>query len=332
MKAVVMTDGRIEQREIEFQSLLSQWARIKVVKTGLCGSDVAKIVSCTLPAGHSWILGHEFYGQIVELNGLTRDISVGDWVVGMPVLACGECFACSHQHENLCAEDQAIGRTLHGAFAEFVDVPISNAIKIPASHLLDPYVLSDPLAVCIHASKLNGSASGSESCLVMGDGPIGCLLAWLLHEQGHEVWLKGIHQENHWFIEGLGVKITAEELPKGHFDTIYETVGRSQSCTLSESLEIVRVGGSVVVLGVFTPSYTYPLLARNFFIKEVKTLGSNSYLRSEFKEAVRLIELHHKTLSSFISHRFPLARFADAITLAQHKQGFTMKIVIEMGG
>lgn len=329
MKAIVVTEEGIEQKEIELGFLPKQWARIEVARAGLCGSDVAKILGGTLPLSHTRILGHEFYGQIVEFNGHTTGISTGDWVVGMPVLGCGTCYACTHQQQNLCTEAQAIGRTLSGAFAEFVDIPLANVVRISNSHSLDPYVLADPLAVCVHASKLGASTSTFQNCLVIGDGAIGSLLAWLLREQGCNTWIKGVHPDNLCFIERFGVKVLTTESVNDYFDVVYETVGRAQFDTLNESLRTVRWGGCVIVLGVFASGYTYPLIARDLFMREVQLKGSNAYVPTEFKEAVELISTHSTVLCGFISHRFPLFRFQDALVVARQKQGYTMKIILQ---
>lgn len=330
MKAVTLTNGRIELQDVELGVLSHNWVRMRVAKVGLCGSDVAKISAPTLPPWHTRILGHEFYGQVVKFSGQTERISIGDCVVGMPLLSCGVCQACVRSQENLCVQAQAIGRTIQGAFAEFVDVPLANIVRADSGSL-DSYVLADPLAVCLHASILAGSFDLPQQCLVVGDGTIGCLLAWLLQIQGHEVWLKGVHKEVLRFVESFGVK-TIGEVQAQRFDVVFEAVGRAQHYSLGDSLKAVRSGGSVVVLGVFAHGYTYPLIARNLFIGEVKLVGANAYLRSEFEKAIRLIEEHSQTLRNFISHRFPLSRFEDALAAAQNKQGFTMKIILETEG
>ncbi len=332
MKAIVFLDGRIEQREVGLGPLPLQWVRIQIAKAGLCGSDIAKLSSRNLPASHTKILGHEFIGQIVEFNGRADHVTQGDWVVGMPVLACGRCHACTHQRENLCVEAQAVGRTINGAFAEYVNTPVANVVRIPTPRMPDPYILVDPLAVCLHASKLDRRPFPNQTCLVVGDGTIGCLLAWLLHQQGCNTWIKGVHLENLRFIEGFGVNVLTTEVPTDRFDAIYETVGRAQSNTLSECLRAAKGGGNVVVLGVFTPGYVYPLIARELFIKEVRLQGSNAYVPAEFEEAVRLIGDNAEALASFISHRFPLFRFEEALITAQKKEEFTMKIVLEPEG
>src|SRR5271157_3590599 len=101
MKAIVLLNGEVELQNLELRTLSSEWSRIRVVSVGLCGSDVAKISSRDLPASHTSVLGHEFVGQVIEANIQDRQLIPGDWVVGMPVLSCGRCYACVRHMENL---------------------------------------------------------------------------------------------------------------------------------------------------------------------------------------------------------------------------------------
>jgi L-iditol 2-dehydrogenase len=327
MKAVVLRDGKPEFMDVELGPLSNGWSRIRVAKAGLCGTDIAKISSSVLPASHTEILGHEFVGQVEDPNG-NIEVNRGDWIVGMPLVPCELCEHCLQQHPNLCSKAEAIGRTINGSFAEYVDVPFRSMIKIDEPH--EAYVLSDPLAVCVHASADTVSCS-NQKCLVVGDGTIGCLLAWLLRSRGYDTWIKGIHQQQLRFMEERGVNVINTETPAGFFDNVYETVGRSQSETLIECLHAVRRGGKIVVLGVFAPGYIFPLNARNLFIGEVRLIGANAYIPSEFQQAVSLIRNEKEVMNDFISHRFPLFHFQKALLTARMKQNFTMKIVLETG-
>jgi threonine dehydrogenase-like Zn-dependent dehydrogenase len=330
MKAVVLNGQSIECVELPLSPLPKQWARIRVESVGLCGTDVAKLTGNNLPASHTRVLGHEFIGQVLEVNESSSKISVGDWVICMPLIACGNCDACVRYKENLCVNTEAIGRTAQGAFAESVDVPLKNLTKVSVLH--ESYVLADPLAVCLHAANLVTMSSSGSASLVIGDGAIGCLLAWFLLKQGHQVSIKGIHPKNLQLIEGFGAHVLNADVQPKSYDEVYETVGRSKPQTLEESLKAVKAGGNVVVLGVYAPGYIYPLVARELFIKEALVQGANAYTRAEFEETITLIGRHKDELAAFLSHTFPLFQFLDALEAARNKKGLTMKIVLKPGG
>lgn len=332
MKAIVLVGESLEYQELSLMTLPSQWARIKVETAGLCGTDVAKIGGYTLPANHTRILGHEFIGSIVDMNGRSESVAIGDLAVCMPILPCGGCEMCLKGMDNLCVKAKAIGRTEQGAFAEYVNAPIKNLTKVPDGAFRDVYVLADPLAVCLHAVRLAGARSPGNKSLVIGDGSIGCLLAWILHKQGRDVSIKGIHLDNLHFIEGLGVHLLNAEASPRSYDEIYETVGRQQQHTLDECVKAIKPGGILVVLGVYAPGYTYPLVARDLFIKESHLIGANAYTQDEFRETVGLICGNEIELIGFLSHTFPLARFSDALEAMRHKSGITLKIVLKPEG
>ncbi len=331
MKAATFLNGRIGYVEVQAAALKARWARVKVAVVGLCGTDVAKLSAGKLPTSHTIILGHEFVGTVIATNGTGSQAKTGDQVAAMPLISCGECEACKNGMTNLCIQGQALGRTIRGAFAEYVDAPLTNLVLLPASLDIEPYVLADPLAVCLHACSFGRTFPSAKDCLVIGDGTVGCLLSWALLQQGHNVWLKGVHPENLRFAEGLGSRVFTSESPPGSFDIVYETVGRAQPNTLSQAIQMSKPGGSVVVLGVFSAGYTYPLVARDLFIKEVRLVGSNAYTFHEFGMAVTMIGGHQATMNAFISHRYPLSKFSDALAAAQRKSEFIMKILLRPG-
>ena len=331
MKAVVLNGQSVEYQELPLSPLPKAWATVRVAVAGLCGTDVAKFTGSVLPANHTRILGHEFIGQVTEVNGSAGNVAAGDWVVCLPLVACGACDACRGKRENLCLKAEAIGRTFQGAFAEYVNVPLNNLFKVSAR----PHkalVLADPVAVCLHAFGLIARGLAKSSCLVIGDGTIGCLLAWLLQMHGQAVSIKGVHPQNLEFVKQFGIQVLTGEVPQRAYDEVYESVGRAQSRTLDESLHAVRAGGSVVVLGVYSPGYDYSLAARELFIKEALVVGANAYTRKEFESALHLIEHHKALLGLFLTHSFPMWQFAKALETARNKTGITMKVVLEAGG
>ncbi len=76
------------------------------------------------------ILGGDCSGQIVEVGGDVRGLSVGDRVVVNPKITCGQCQACLAGHDDLCPRPQFMGSAIDGSYAEFVSVPASNVHTI----------------------------------------------------------------------------------------------------------------------------------------------------------------------------------------------------------
>lgn len=329
-KSIVLDNRSLFYKELPMEILPKEWAVLRVIAAGICGTDVLKILSNNLPSNHTKILGHEFIGEIVEINGISSNFCIGDFAVVIPLVPCHKCDMCMSGMENLCKKAEAIGRTFDGAFSEYVNVPIENLIKIQRSSLINSYVLSDPIAVCVHAINLAKKSSRErKKALVIGDGSIGCLISWLLKKQGIDVSIKGIHSTHCDFVKKFGVNSVKDLDSNNLYDEIYETVGRKQEHTLNESLKFIKPGGNVIILGVYDVGYIYPLLARNLFIKESHLIGANAYTKNDFLDAVDIIEKNIQELSTFLTHVYPLEKFIEALDKVINKDELTLKVIVQ---
>src|SRR6478609_9066601 len=102
---------------------------IRVLRTGICGTDLhirrwddwaASAIDAPL------IPGHEFYGEVVEVGPLVRDIAVSDRVSGEGHIVCGTCRNCRAGRRQMCIRVLSVGVHRDGAFAEYVVIPESN--------------------------------------------------------------------------------------------------------------------------------------------------------------------------------------------------------------
>src|SRR6202163_1153536 len=92
-----------------------------VIQVGICGirgTDVHIADGEFPPTPYPIIPGHEFAGRIVARGaGVLADWPEGARVAVDPSLFCGHCPACRSGRGNLCANWNAIGDTVNGAFA-----------------------------------------------------------------------------------------------------------------------------------------------------------------------------------------------------------------------
>jgi len=332
MKKSIVLEGyrSFSYKRLPMGILPKKWVTLRVIAVGICGTDVSKILSNNLPSNHTKVLGHEFIGEIIRINGYSNDFCVGNRVVVMPIMPCHKCEMCIRGMENLCKKAEAIGRTIDGAFSNYVNVPIENLVKIQKDLLINSYVLSDSIAVCLHAINLAKNYSQKRAkALVIGDGSIGCLISWLLKKQGIDVYIKGIHSANCNFIEKFGINSIKNLNQDDSYDEIYETVGRKQDDTLNECLKLIKPGGNVIVLGVYDVNYIYPLVARSLFIKESRLVGANAYNKNEFLDAVNIIERNIQELSTFLTHVYSLENFSEALNKVINKDELTLKVIIQ---
>jgi threonine 3-dehydrogenase len=102
---------------------------IKVLRTGICGTDVHIYkwddwAAKTIPV--PMVVGHEFVGEIVEVGSNVHDFHVGEIVSGEGHVVCGHCRNCLAGRRHLCKDTKGVGVNRPGAFAEYLSLPQTN--------------------------------------------------------------------------------------------------------------------------------------------------------------------------------------------------------------
>jgi len=147
---------------------------IKVLKTGICGTDVHiynwdSWAQKTIKPGT--VAGHEFVGRVVAVGSNVTGHKVGDLVSAEGHIVCGHCRNCLAGRRHLCANTLGVGVNRDGAFAELVAVPAPNIWHCDPKVPLELYAIFDPLGNAAHTA-LSYDLVG-EDVLITGAGPIG---------------------------------------------------------------------------------------------------------------------------------------------------------------
>src|SRR6516225_3362609 len=131
MKAVVKAKAEpgLWLQEVPIPDVQSDDVLIRVLKTGICGTDVHIYnwdawAQKTIPV--PMVVGHEFAGQIVEVGANVNDFHPGEIVSGEGHVVCGRCRNCLAGRRHLCKDTQGVGVNRPGAFAEYLSLPMSN--------------------------------------------------------------------------------------------------------------------------------------------------------------------------------------------------------------
>jgi len=151
-------------------------ALIKVKKTGICGTDIH------IYHWDAWsqqnvpvpmTIGHEFYGEVVEVGDAVEGIKPGDRVSGEGHFVCGTCRKCRTGKQHLCKHTLGLGVHRPGAFAEYVVLPASNVFVLPDDIEGDLGAVFDPFGNAVH-SAFSFDLVGKD-VLITGAGPIGIM-------------------------------------------------------------------------------------------------------------------------------------------------------------
>ena len=150
MKCVAIKDKRLlEVTEIPEPLPKKDRVLIKVLKAGICGSDIHYFES---GAPKGLVMGHEFSGIVID-TGDRKDLRVGDRVTGLPISPCGHCEACKTGNVQYCPEtwNHAVGLALdnNGAYSEKISVRSDMVLKLPKSITDDEAAMVEPTAVAL---------------------------------------------------------------------------------------------------------------------------------------------------------------------------------------
>jgi L-iditol 2-dehydrogenase len=97
---------------------------------------------------------------------------------------------------------------------------------------------------------------------------------------------------------------------------------------VSEALSLARPGGRVLLFAHNDPVLRLEFPAAAVGVEEKEILGSYSASVDEQEESAALIFERRLPVRELVSHRFPLERIADALDLAAHPKGDTLKVLI----
>lgn len=324
MKAVVLDAvNKIALKEVEVDKLAANEVLIKVEAAGVCGSD-RHILHGTYPANYPVILGHEFSGIIVDSNNSSK-FKTGDRVNVNPNICCGLCQPCKRGLINLCQKNIAHGVNRNGGLAEFVAVPQTQLFNLPLSLPAEFGAFCEPIACCIQGIDLANIKAG-DSVAIIGGGVIGQLMVQLVKNAGAKVVLLSTRQKfRRDLAEQMGATHSIDPVSAatndpfigpngvcpGGFDVVFECAGTSQ--TLSQSLEIVRLGGTVILFGVMPQSELFEIRPFDIFVRQIRIQGSFTG-SAVHQKAVDLVAADKLKLAPLVTHLVSLAEIPQLLS------------------
>ena len=294
MRAAVLREaGRLVVEEVPRPEPEPGELLVRVRDCGICGSDLH--AAETLPSGT--VMGHEFAGEVAALGSGVSGWRLGEPVVALPYMACGECAACLAGDGIRCAAVRSIGLgDLPGAYAEYVRVHPASCLRIPERVGFRAAALVEPLAVALHGVRMAPVGAGTP-CLVMGGGPIGLTTLLWCRAAGATVVVSEPAEGRAALARRLGAAATVQPGREHAGSRVQALTGRDPAVvfecvgvrgTLNDALAQAGVRATVVVLGVcFGADEIVPGLA---VLKELVVRFALGYAKSEFAAALAALE------------------------------------------
>lgn len=176
MLGIVFTGNRqLEVRELPVPDPGPGEVRLKIMATGVCGSDLHVYRAEQVPGQ---IAGHEPSGVVDAVGQGCERLQVGDRVSAHHHQGCGTCHQCARGEVVACPRDQVVGVATGGTFAEYCVVKERNCVPLPDSvSFTDGAFMACVGGTAWGAYKRLGIWPG-ESVGVFGLGPVGlsCVL------------------------------------------------------------------------------------------------------------------------------------------------------------
>lgn len=153
----VMTEPKkIVFREIPIPEPKEQEVLVKIMKIGICGSDI-HVYHGTHPfTSYPITQGHEVSGEIVKLGNKVEGFCVGQKVTIEPQVTCGTCYLCRTGKYNLCENLKVMGFQTTGTASEYFAVDADKITLLPEEISYDEGAMIEPLAVAVHAVNQSG--------------------------------------------------------------------------------------------------------------------------------------------------------------------------------
>jgi L-iditol 2-dehydrogenase len=319
---------------------------VKIATCGVCGTDLKKIHLGSHSAPR--IFGHEMAGTVVAAGEGVAKFAVGERVMVYHHIPCGHCYYCRKQTFAQCSTYKKVGATAGfepsgGGFSEYIRVmdwivAMGGVVRIPDGVPFEQAAFMEPVNTVLKGVKLLHLAA-DETVLVIGQGPIGILLAALSRRTGARVLTSDLYSERQAIAAKFGLHEpidAADVVERSHAvtegrgaDAVILAVGGTK--LIPVAMAAVRPGGKVMLFAQ-TQHETASFDPGAVCMDEKTLLGSYSASTAIQPEVEELVLGGYRDgfdLTQLISHRFPLEEAVQAIEVASNPKADSMKIMIE---
>ncbi len=352
MKAALFVElGRIVLDEKPVPEVGANDALIRITTTTICGTDI-HILKGKYPVEKGLTIGHEPVGIIEKLGSNVRGYKEGERVIAGAICPSGYSNACL---DGLASQDGQsaahglkpmgglrFGNTIDGSQAEYLLVPdaTANLSQVPDA-LTDEQVLMCP---DIMSTGFAGAESGNikigDTVAVFAQGPIGlCATAGAKLRGATTIIAVETVPERIEMSKRIGADIVVDfgagdpvdeimHITQGRgVDVAIEALGLQS--TFESCLRILKPGGTLSCLGVYSEDLTIPLDAFH------TGLGDNRIVTSlcpggkeRMRRLMNVIASERFDFRPPITHHFDLEQIEDAYELFANQRDGVLKIAI----
>jgi L-iditol 2-dehydrogenase len=338
LAAVLHAPNDLRTEQVETPSAGPGELLVRVGANTICGTDLRLMRGEKGGLTPPTILGHEIAGHVAEVGPGVEGYPEGTAVGMPPVIACHRCFECMHDMENMCTNNRWFGYAVAGGLAEYVLVPADavaagNVFAVETELPSEQIALAEPLSCVINGQERTPVGRG-DHVLILGAGPIGLFHLQLARASGADgIVVSDPHPGRRATAERFGATVAVapedvagavEEVTHGAgVDAAFVCVGIP--ALVNQAVERTRPGGRVNVFAGLKDGWA-EVDANRIHYKEIVLTGTSNSRRSNYRDALALIQTGKIDTASMITHRFALSDVVEAIETVTG--GDTIKVAV----
>jgi L-iditol 2-dehydrogenase len=328
-------DIRIE--EIPVPSIGEDEALLKVMASGICGSDVLEWYR--VPKAPR-VLGHEATGIISKVGSQVKNIKVGNRVFVSHHVPCNQCRYCQRGNHTAC-------HTLHttnyypGGFAQYVKIPKINVqcgiYELPDAISFEEGTFIEPLA-CVSRGQRLTNLQKDDTLLIIGSGISGILHAQLAKCKGIEnIVVADINPYRLEHAKKFGAHHTLnakDNLPQalkdindGRLaDQVIVCTGATSAAM--SAMDCVESGGTILFFAVPDPTVKLSVPINQFWRNEITMRTSYGAAPNDLEDSIKVLTNRQLNIKDMITHRLSLREAQEGFRLMA-EAGKSLKVILQ---
>lgn len=341
MKALVLEEyNKFVYRDWPEPEIADDEVLVQVKAVGICGSDVHGMDGSTGRRKPPIIMGHEAAGVVVKTGPEVKYWEIGNRVTfDSTIYPLNDWYTLKGLY-NLSDNRMVLGVSpgeyrRHGAFADYVNVPQHILYKLPDGVTFTQAAMVEPVAVAAHAVDLAG-VGWNDSVVVVGAGMIGLFVIQVLRSKGcGKIFVIDLEADRLDLAKKLGadyifnarnanIKQGILDLTSNRgADHAFEAVGIES--TVETSIDSIRKGGTVTLVGNLSSSIRLPLQA--VVTRQIRLQGSCA-ICGEYPAVLDMIARNKIDVDSLLSAEAPLSEGAAWFDRLSKKEPGLIKVVL----
>ncbi len=287
-------------------------ALIRVLRVGVCGTDISGYLGKMPFFSYPRIPGHELGVEVLAVGSGVTNVRVGDRCSVEPYMNCQQCHPCRQGSSNCCEQLKVLGVMMDGGLTERMILP---ARKLHPANRLAPEqcALVETLAIGCHAVN-RGNPQPGEHVLVIGAGPIGLSVIEFARLSGARTIVMDLSASRLEFVrQRLGINDTIQAKGDGSeiellrqitngamAQVVIDATGSHQS--MGAALQYCGFTGRLVYVGITQAEVSFPH-APVMHRREITILASRNALPPDFTRIINLIETGRIDTRPWITHQ-----------------------------